>query len=255
MAAAPAPIRPAVFKDVPAITAGFSTRHGGVSEPPYDTLNLGLSTEDAEANVEENRRRLPAPLGAAPDQLALAGQVHGDRVKGVVGPGLYEGYDALVTRTPGVLLGIVAADCAAVLLAGPGAGIVGACHAGWRGTAARVVIKTVKAMQRAGADPAHIRTYVSPCISAEHFEVGEEVAAQFKKSFIRRGYSGAKPHVDLKAAIAEQLRQGGVPEAQIEVSDCCTFAESDDFFSHRASGGTTGRMLGFIGLVGETESR
>ncbi len=238
-----------VFADLPGLVAGFSTRRGGVSDPPYDTLNLGLSTADDEANVHENRRRLFEPLGFAPDDLALAGQVHGDRVRGVLRPGLYEGCDALVTRAPGVLLGIVAADCAAVLLVDPKAGIVAACHAGWRGAAARIVVKTVKAMARVGAVPERLRAYVSPCISVEHFEVGEEVAGRFKKDFVRRSPEKEKPHVDLKAAIAAQLRQGGVPAHQIEVSPRCTFAETEAFFSHRASGLATGRMMGFIGLV------
>lgn len=249
MATAPDPIRPSIFDDVPGITAGFSTRHGGVSTAPYDTLNLGLSTGDVEVNVAENRRRLFEPLGFERDDLALAGQVHGSDIKGVLGPGLYPGYDALVTRTAGVMLCIVAADCAAVLLANPKAGIVGACHAGWRGVAARLVVETVKALRRAGADPERLLAYVSPCISAEHFEVGEEVAEQFHKRFVKRPAGKEKPHVDLKAAIATQLQQGGVEEGRIEVSPRCTFAETDDFFSHRASGGTTGRMIGFIGLA------
>ncbi len=237
-----------VFAGLPGLAAAFTTRHGGVSEGPYATLNLGLGTGDEAPHVRRNRRHMAAALGFDAGALALAGQVHGARVRGVVRPGLYEGCDALVTRTPGMLLGILAADCAAVLLADAEGGVVGACHAGWRGAAARIVAATVKAMARVGARPERLRAYVGPCISAERFEVGEEVARQFSKKHVVRRAAWPRPHVDLKAAIAAQILQGGVPAEQTEVSPRCTAAEPGDFFSHRATGGTTGRMMGLIGL-------
>lgn len=240
-------IRPAIFEDLPGGVAGFSTRAGGVSEGPYASLNLGLSTEDAEANVRENRRRLFAAVGFAPAQAAIAGQVHGDRIKTVTQPGLFPGYDSLVTAERGVLLCIGAADCAAVLLADAEAGLVGACHAGWRGAAAGLPEKTVEKLQEMGAAAKRLRAYVSPCIGAERFEVGEEVAAQFDAPFVVRDARWAKPHVDLKAAIAAQLRSAGLDPARVEVSPRCTMTETDAFFSYRAAGGTTGRMMGVIG--------
>ncbi|RMF65337.1 MAG: peptidoglycan editing factor PgeF [Bacteroidetes bacterium] len=244
---APVLLRPALFDGVPGVAAAFTTRHGGVSAPPYASLNLGLSTDDDPAHVHENRRRVAAALGFAPEALALAGQVHGAAVRVVTAPGLYPGFDGLVTATPGLLLGITAADCAAVLLADADAGVVGACHAGWRGTVAGVVPATLDALRTLGARPERLRAYVGPCISARHFEVGPEVAARFDAAFVLRT-PGQKPHVDLKAAVEAQLRQGGIPPDHIEVSARCTFAETHTFFSHRAEHGRTGRMMGLIGL-------
>lgn len=244
----PAPIRPAIFDDQPAVVAGFSTRHGGVSAGPHASLNLGLSTGDAEANVRENRRRLFASVGVAPGRAVVAGQVHGAEIEAVTKPGLYAGRDGLVTRVPNLLLCIGAADCAAVLLADAEAGLVGACHAGWRGAAAGIAEKTVSALKEMGAAPERVRAYVSPCISAEQFEVGPEVAAQFDAPFVVRDPRWDKPHIDLKTAIVAQLRSAGLAAGCIEVSPRCTMSEPDDFFSYRASGGTTGRMMGFIGM-------
>lgn len=242
-------LRPDLFTGLPGVAAGFSTRHGGVSTAPFDSLNLGLSTGDAREQVLENRRRLCAALGFAPDHLAIAGQVHGDRIKIVTEPGLFPGYDALVTRVPGILLCISAADCAAVLLADPEARVVGACHSGWRGTVARIAPQTVEAMTAHGAERHRIRAYISPCIGAEHFEVGPEVAARFDAAYVRRYPDREKPYVDLKAAIAAQLREAGLADAAVEVAPHCTYAGTDDFFSYRAENGETGRMMGCIGLT------
>jgi len=245
---APSYLRPALFDGLPGVVAGFSTRHGGGSDEPYASLNLSLSIGDDEAQVHENRRRLCEALGFSTDQLALTGQVHGAEVKEVVEAGLYRGYDAMVTRRPGLLLCISAADCAAVLLFDAEARVVGACHAGWRGTVARVVVGTVAAMARLGAKPSRVRAYVSPCISAEHFEVGPEVAREFDATFVRRWPGKEKPHVDLKAALVAQLEEAGLAPEAVEVSPHCTVAEVETFFSHRAEKGRTGRMMGFIGM-------
>lgn len=244
----PTYLTPSLLNDLPGIVAGFSTRHGGASEGPYATLNLGLSTDDADAHVAENRQRLFDTVGFSANRLAIAGQVHGHDVLTVATPGLYPGYDGLVTCTRGLMLCISAADCAAVLLADAAAGVVAACHAGWRGVVAGIVPRTVAAMQTLGAAPARSRTYISPCISLDHFEVGPEVAAQFDPAFVHRLPGGAKPHVDLKAAVAAQLEAAGVAPESIEVSPHCTYAETDTFFSHRAEDGQTGRMMGFIGM-------
>lgn len=247
-ASAPSFITPRLFADAPGVVAGFTRRHGGASGPPFDSFNLGLSTGDEREVVQENRRRLAEALGFAPDALVIAGQVHGDRVLEVSAAGLYPGYDGIVTRTPGLLLCITAADCAAVLLADVERGTIGACHSGWRGTEAEIVKKTVAGMERLGARPEALHAYISPCISAEHFEVGPEVAERFDDRFVRRLPGRPKPHVDLKAALEAQLREAGVPPEGVEVDPGCTFAQTDEFFSYRAEAGRTGRMMGFIGL-------
>lgn len=240
-------LKPIVFDDQPSVVAGFSTRHGGVSTGDYASLNLGLSTADNRLNVLENRRRFFDALGFTIEELALPGQVHGTEVRAVAEAGLYPGYDALVTGRTGLLLCISAADCAAVLLADAEAGVVGAAHAGWRGAAGGIVGRTVAAMQALGATPVRIRAYISPCISEAHFEVGPEVAAQFDPAFVHPR-PHANPHVDLKAALLAQLVTSGVPSDAVEVAAHCTVAEHHTFFSHRADHGTTGRMMGCIGL-------
>lgn len=239
-------ITPTIFNS-PGITAGFTTRHGGVSGGPYRSLNLGLSTGDDDKKVEENRRLLGEAAGIPPEQFAIAGQVHGAEVLVVRDPGLYPGYDGLVTDAEYLLLTITSADCAAVLLADPEASVIGACHSGWRGTVAGISQVTITAMEKLGAATERIRAYISPCISLENFEVGPEVAAQFDDAFVHTRAGWPRPHVDLKAVIAAQLHAVGLPEDNIEISPHCTMAETKDFYSYRAENGVTGRMMGFIG--------
>lgn len=241
-------LHPAIFERMPGIVAGFTTRHGGVSDAPYASLNLGLSTKDPGENVQANRQRLVEAAGFSVDQLVIAGQVHGAKIKVVTKGGLFPGYDGLVTQMPGLLLCISAADCAAVLLADAKARVIGACHSGWRGTVANIAAKTVAEMKILGANPARLRAYVSPCISMEHFEVGPEVAAQFDEAFVHHLPGEPKPRVDLKAVIAAQLEQAGLAPDAIEVSPHCTMGETETFFSYRAESGQTGRMMGFIGM-------
>ena len=235
---------PDILRDVPGIVAGFTTRHGGVSAGAYQSMNLGLSTDDDPSAVRQNRILLARWAGADVSRLAIAGQIHGEKVKVVDSPGLFPGFDSLVTSSSNIMLCITAADCAVILLANAEAGVIAACHAGWRGTVARVVSETIEAMRDLRARPEATRAYVSPCISTENFEVGEEVAAHFDERYIRRSSQWEKPHVDLKSVLADQLFDAGIPE--VEVSDRCTFSETPDFFSHRAESGVTGRMMGFI---------
>lgn len=241
-------IQPDIFAEEAHIVAGFSTRTGGVSGPPYDSLNLGLSTADNSADVHQNRKRIFESAGFSVDQLAITGQVHGTDVLEVDAPGLYVGYDGMVTRTPNLLLCLSAADCASVLIADPVARVLGACHAGWRGTVGRITSNTVKKMLACGAQTERLRAYVSPCISADKFEVGPEVARQFDAAFVCDVPGKTKPHVDLKKALQFQLIEAGIAPDAIEVSPHCTFTETDRFFSHRAEHGKTGRLMGFIGF-------
>jgi YfiH family protein len=241
-------LRPRIFADVPSVTAGVSTRHGGVSGPPYDTLNLGRHVGDDSSCVEENRRRFCAALDTDPAWLATAGQVHGSTVRVIDAPRHEPFCDGLVTTTEGLLLAIATADCATVLLADPVNGVAAACHAGWRGAVADIAAKTVTIMTDCGAEPADIRAHVGPCISLEAFEVGPEVAARFDDDVVHIREEWPRPHVDLKAALRRQLEDAGLPADGIEISDRGTVQNTDDFFSHRASGGTTGRMFGAVVL-------
>ena len=180
--------------------------------------------------------------------MAFAGQVHGNRVKCVLGGGLFAGYDGLVSNQENILLCISSADCAAVLLVDEQERIVGACHVGWRGCVGGVLEETVGQMSSLGAKPSQIQSSIGPCISVESFEVGEEVAAQFSDKYVLRRSDWPRPHVDLSSAIVDRLILCGLAPTQIEKSDRCTFLEKEVFFSHRAGHGVTGRMMGMIGM-------
>lgn len=242
-------IRPAIFADVPDIVAAFSTRSGGRSAAPYASLNMGMSTGDDRVIVEANREAAFASLGFSIDRAAIAGQVHGTEVLTVEAAGLYPGYDGLVSVTPGVLLCISAADCAAILLADAGAGVVGACHAGWRGAVGGVIENTLTRMDEMGAERERVLSYVSPCIGRSAFEVGQEVAERFPAEHVVRVEGSDRPFVDLKAHIAFRLREAGIENRHLEISPHCTFTEVDRFYSHRKERGQTGRMMGMIGIL------
>jgi len=158
--------------------------------------------------------------------------------------------DAIVSIVPQVLLTIRVADCVPILLASPDGRVVGAVHAGWRGVVGNVAAKTVRTMHEAGGDaaaPAKLLAAIGPCISTEHFEVGEEVADEFVQQGLgetvqRR--AGAKPHIDLQGAVKLQLEQAGV--TAIDTHELCTYRDAREFYSHRRDQGLTGRMAAVI---------
>jgi hypothetical protein len=241
--------RPAIFSPFSWLTAGESTRHGGVSLPPFASLNLGKSTGDDPDHLVENKRRFCEAAGMPPDRLAWAKQVHGDQIWLATAPGGVEGFDALMTQTPGLLLVVSIADCTPILIADPVHRAVAAIHAGWRGTAAGIVSKTLAGMHRHfGTTGSDCLAYVGTCIDECSFEVGHEVADQFDDSLKRLDPVSGKYFVDLKQANARQLEAFGIPSGQIEISPWSTVLHNEDYFSHRLEKGTTGRMLGFIGI-------
>jgi YfiH family protein len=224
--------------------AGISTRHGGVSSQVYQSLNLGVHTDDDPDAILSNLALFCADLGISPGSLARSYQVHGSEIWTSVSPGYESGYDAILAPKPGVFAGVGIADCCPILLADPLRKTAAAIHAGWKGTVAQIVHKTASALIAGGSNPADILAYIGPCISLEHFEVGDEVAEQFEFKERR----GARWHVDLKTTNATQLAALGI--SQIEISDYCTVANNDLFFSHRKEQGITGRMLAVIGFQG-----
>lgn len=230
------------------IAAAESTRHGGVSPPPYHSLNLGLYTHDHPYHLAENRRRFCQALGFAPEQLAGGRQVHGHEVLTVDSDGQWEGYDAFVCALPGIFVSVSVADCAPILLFDPEARVVGAAHAGWRGTVAGIGPKTVAAMSALGARPERCFAYIGTCIDACDFEVSADVAEQFAEAHCRPGAAPGKFLVDLKAANRDQLFAAGLSAGHIDISPFSTVAHQSDYFSHRASGGITGRAMAVIGL-------
>lgn len=240
--------KPLIFSRFDQLVAGQSTRHGGVSAPPFDSLNLSFNVGDAIENVMENRRRLFHHLGFDESQLASSHQVHDDKILLVEAPGRLDGYDALITNRVGIFLGVSVADCVPVLVFDAKSQSVAAIHAGWKGTAKHIVAKTLHEMQaRFGTQAADCFAWIGTCIDECSYEVGEEVAAEFDSAFKRWDAVRQKFFLDLKAANRVQLLDFGIPASQIEVSPFSTFLHYDDYFSHRKSGGKTGRMMGVIG--------
>lgn len=258
-------VRVAALSELAGVAHGISTRHGGASVGPFASLNLGLHVGDDPVAVVENRRRVGAALGLPLEHLVFASQVHGGEVAVVGrehrGRGVRDhataipGADALVTDARGVGLVVLVADCAPILLADPVAGAIGVVHAGWRGLAVDVAGRAVRTMAAAlGTRPADVRAVIGPCIGAADYAVGGDVvevmAARFgapASAWFSAGDGGARS-LDLAAAARDQLRWAGVVDARIQTSVIST-AVDERFYSHRASGGRTGRFGGVIALV------
>ncbi|GAB3943320.1 peptidoglycan editing factor PgeF [Spirosoma harenae] len=238
-----------VFTNFPNLIAAESTRHGGVSPAPFASLNLGINTPDDTVNVNENRRRFFSAIGATVDRFASSHQVHGTEILRATEPGRYDGYDALITNTPGLYIGVTVADCVPILIYDQEHQAVAAIHAGWRGTVGKIVTKTLVQMQQQfGASAIHCYAYIGTCIDECSFEVGTEVAEQFDSEFKRDNAASGKSFVDLKKANAQLLRDFGIPSEQIHISPFSTVLNNSDYFSYRAEQGQTGRMLAVIGI-------
>ncbi|HEU4900367.1 MAG TPA: peptidoglycan editing factor PgeF [Actinomycetota bacterium] len=241
------------------IVAAFTGRAGGTSGAPFATLNLGLRVQDDLRRVLANRRRVATVLGLAGHSWALARQVHGTEVArvevGRLGQGPPEAKptvgeaDGLVTTDPGVVLAVLTADCAPVLLADPGAQVVGAVHAGWRGLAAGVVEAGVAAMAELGADPGAVVGLVGPAAGGCCYEVGPEVreavGGRYPAALATTG--DGRPALDPAAGAAQALERAGV--GQVRVAGECTIDLEERFFSHRRDRGRTGRQAGLVALV------
>ena len=228
------------------VGAGFTGRAGGVSGPPYDSLNLGGAVGDDPAAVLDNRRRAAAALGADPERIVFMRQVHGAEVAFADSTDLPDPVDAVVTTVPGLALAVLVADCAPVLVADAAAGVVGAAHSGRPGTAAGVVPALVKAMCERGADPARMTAAIGPAACGRCYEVPEsmrdEVAATVPAAYATT--SKGTPGLDIRAGVAEQLASAGV--ARVTADARCTI-EDPGLFSYRREG-RTGRFAGFVWL-------
>jgi len=208
-------------------------------------LNLGFNTPDAADIVKQNRSLLLSKLNLDARWLAYADQVHGSRVRVISEGGTYGATDGLITSLPGLTLAIQVADCAAVLLWDSTNNVIGALHAGWRGAVAGILSQGIQMMKQQGAEIEQMNAFISPCISQAHFEVGPEVAEHFPEPFVERNRY-AKPHVDLKGVLRQQLTDEGIKRSNIEVSKACTFADDEHFYSYRREGKESGRMMGLI---------
>lgn len=246
-------LRAAALDGVP---HGFLGRQGGVSSGLFASLNVGLGSSDDRAAVDENRARAVDAVspGAA---LVTLYQIHSARVVTVHGALAErpEG-DALVTRAPGVLLGILTADCAPVLFADVAAGVVGAAHAGWKGALGGVTDATIAAMEALGAKRAHIAAAIGPCIARASYEVSDTFVDNFthadpeNERFFGAGRPG-HAQFDLEGYVAHRLQTAGI--GRIEMLGADTFSQPERYFSYRrtthAGEPDYGRQISLIGVL------
>jgi polyphenol oxidase len=265
------------FQRIPWLVHGFSTRPGGVSEGDGEkVLNLGAVEWDTRENVEENKRRFQAALGADDLTFVSLHQIHSDVVRSFdAAPAKQCKGDASATNTPGLLLGVRTADCAPVLVVDPKKRVVAAIHAGWRGTLQRIVAKTIGQMQMGfGCKPGELLAAIGPTIGGCCYEVGTEVASQFSAKFsnadeffdeLRTGDEpnplqwlnmmppGHQPPpknviLNLPKANKLQLLEAGLLEKNIFVTDLCTSCDVRLLFSYRKERERSGRLLSVIGI-------
>lgn len=245
-------------------THAFSTRLGGVSSGIYDSLNLGISTEDDAENIRMNWEIFLEACGIRETALVYGRQVHGNRVVIVEEadkrppcidiPEKYQA-DGFVTDRKNVPLAIFTADCVPLLLQDRKAGVIGAVHCGWRSTAADIEKNALEAMISLGAAPERITAAIGPAIEKECFEVGREVvdamealAGEDALSFVSKKEMPGKYLMDLKGIVKLRLLQLGVQDKNAEILPACTMCEPERFWSHRYTGGKRGSQVNIIML-------
>lgn len=241
-----------------AIRHGFFTRAGGVSGGLYRGLNVGLGSDDDRTDILENRNRVCRTFSAAPDRLATPHQVHSPDVWTVDRSfdGSRPKADAVVSATPGIVLGVLTADCGPVLLADPAAGVIGAAHAGWSGALSGVMENTIDRMVELGAERERITAGLGPSISAANYEVGPEFVARFiahdpmNKDHFSPSEKAGHSLFDLQSYILKRLAGAGICA---QVTGHCTYAEEEKFFSYRRATHRNepdyGRQISAISIV------
>ena len=238
-----------------AVYHGAFTRRGGVSQAPFESLNLARSVGDDLLAVQENNRRMLSAFDMTPDRATTAWLVHGRTVAVMTradAGGYRSGCDAIITRERDLALTMRFADCVPIVFFDPVQRAIGLAHAGWRGVAENVAAAAVDALRdQFGSRPQDLWAGIGPCIGVDHYRVGQEVidrvapACPPQTPIIHRQPDGSL-QLDLNAAVTAQLRASGV--ADIEDAQLCTASNTDDWFSHRAENGRTGRFGMVIGL-------
>lgn len=226
----------------------MSTKQGGVSDEPY-CLNLSYSTGDKEDDVRKNREIFFRKIGISEEQVTFQKQIHSTNIKYSERGQFIKDCDAIYTNKNDVFLAVSTADCIPVFLYEPGRRVVAAIHSGWRGTAGKIVTKTIEEMvKRFDINVSEVIAYIGPGISVRNYEVGREVAKYFGED-VRMENQG-RYYVDLKRDNYGQLRNAGIPQRNIEVNEMCTFKERELLHSYRRDGEKSGRMMGIIGIRG-----
>jgi len=246
-----------LLQRAPGVRHGFFTRQGGVSTGVYESLNVGVGSRDDPEAVQENRARAASVLGARPDHLLTGYQIHSAIAVVADRPWTQRPEaDAVASRTPGLMLGALSADCAPVLMVDPEARVIASAHAGWKGALGGIVQAAVEAMAALGAEPGRILAAVGPCIAPTSYEVGLEFLETFSRDapgsgrYFSPGHAPDKRQFDLPAFVLDRLAAAGVAEAEWIGRD--TYAEDGLFFSNRRAvhrgEGDYGRLLSAIML-------
>jgi len=233
----------------------FSTRIGGVSTAPQDTMNLAYHMNDKKEAVEENFRRMGTIACFDPEKVLRTRQIHENHLQVVrMGSKVVDGIDGLITNDSGLPLASYYADCVPLLFLDPKKSVIANSHAGWRGTSMNMAQATVDKMESEfSCRREGILVGIGPCISQEHFEVGNEVIESFEQnlpqlsSHMKRKNS-EKWHLDLTAMNRQLLIEAGILAENIEVANLCTYSDREHFFSHRRDGSARGNMAAIITL-------
>ncbi|KJS19288.1 MAG: hypothetical protein VR72_19385 [Clostridiaceae bacterium BRH_c20a] len=244
---------------------GFSTRIGGISGEPFNTLNMGFLTDDDWETVKENRRLFAQSLGIPLENIVAANQVHGDKIfkagtsdrgRGAIEQNTaVKETDALITNEPGVALIAFYADCVPIMFLDPVLKAIAIAHAGWKGTVLNITRKTVEKMGEAyGCQPQNILVAICPSIGPCHYEVDTPVISQFQNNFnkwekILKLKPGGKAQLNLWEANRLQLLDSGILDRHITVSEICTYCHPEILYSYRYENGKTGRLAGIIMLT------
>lgn len=246
----------------PSLVVGFTTRFGGYSQSPYDTFNFGLHVNDHHQDILANRNKLGESLGIPLNYWVAAEQTHGihthvvdkhDKGKGAHTFGTsIKDTDGLITKETGILCTAFFADCVPLYFYDPITSYIGITHAGWKGTTNKIGLKMVERLQNLGVNPENLLAVIGPSISQEEYEVDERVVNHIDEIYrenVTIKLNQNKYLLDLKRLNQEILLSSGLKESNIEMTKHCTYKEENLFFSHRRDQGTTGRMLGYIGLM------
>jgi len=246
--------------DLPGVRHAFFTRQGGVSQGVYDSLNGGVGSRDETAHVLENRARMAKHLETSPDRLLVPFQIHSADARDVAEPWSAEARprcDGLVTAVRSLALGVTGADCGMLLFADARAGVIGACHAGWKGALSGMIEATIERMESSGAKRSDIHTALGPAIGAQSYEVGPEFVEQFLSvsadhaQFFSRSPREGHSMFDLPRFIGARIARAGV--ASFENLQIDTYADEMRCFSYRRSVHRAepdyGRLVSAISLV------
>lgn len=246
----------------PFLTAGFTSRNGGVSKSPYDTLNMGLHVGDIIEDVIVNRSLLANAIGVSFEGCTFAEQVHGNQVSIVSqaerGKGRLDkedsilNVDALITAEPDTCLCVMYADCVPLYFVDPVRQVIAVSHAGWKGTSQNIVSTTINKMKEIyGSDPADIHAAIGPSIGQCCYEVNQDVVDKIGAAVtpvMQPSSNSGKFMLNLQEINRLLMQKAGIVSSNIEISKLCTSCQTDQFYSYRAEGGTTGRMIAWLAI-------